>query len=56
MTRVSLGFNLDPLSVPVDKILQSRKTPTGVTISRKYMSIRSSIQEIGLIEPLKFFK
>ena len=52
MTRVSLGFNLDPLSVPVDKILQSRKTPTGVTISRKYMSIRSSIQEIGLIEPL----
>ena len=52
MSKVSLGFDLEPLTVPVDKILPSRKTPAGVLTSRKYMQIRSSIQEIGLIEPL----
>ncbi|MFA7239651.1 MAG: plasmid partitioning protein RepB C-terminal domain-containing protein [Sulfuricellaceae bacterium] len=52
MSKVSLGFDLEPLTVPVDKILPSRKTPVGVLTSRKYMQIRSSIQEIGLIEPL----
>ena len=52
MTKVSIGFDLEPLTVPVDKILPSRKTPVGVATSRKFMQIRSSIQEIGLIEPL----
>lgn len=52
MTTVPLGFNLEPLSAPIDKILPSRKTPVGVTTSRKYMQIRASIQEVGLIEPL----
>ena len=52
MTKVSIGFDLEPLTVPVDKILLSRKTPVGVTTSRKYIQIRSSIEEIGLIEPL----
>lgn len=52
MTKVSLGFDLAPLSVPINKILPSRKTPVGVSTSRKFMQIRSSIQEIGLIEPL----
>ncbi len=52
MTNVFLGFDLEPLSLSVDKILPSRKTPAGVLTSRKYMQIRSSIQEVGLIEPL----
>lgn len=52
MTKVFLGFDLEQLTVSVDKILPSRKTPVGVLTSRKYMQIRSSIQEIGLIEPL----
>jgi ParB-like chromosome segregation protein Spo0J len=52
MTQISIGFDLEPLSVPVDFILPSRKTPAGVVTSRKYMQIRSSIEEIGLIEPL----
>lgn len=52
MTKVFLGFDLEPLSVSVDRILPSRKTPAGVLTSRKYIQIRSSIQEIGLIEPL----
>jgi len=52
MTKVSLGFDLEPLTVQIGKILPSRKAPVGVTTSRKFMQIRSSIQEIGLIEPL----
>lgn len=52
MTKVSLGFDLEPLSVPLHNILPSRKTPIGMETSRKYIQIRSSIQEIGLIEPL----
>ncbi len=52
MTKVSLGFDLEPLTVQIDKILPSRKAPVGVATSRKFMQIRSSIQEIGLIEPL----
>jgi len=52
MTKVAIGFDLEPLTVPVDKILPSRKTPVGVATSRKFMQICSSIAEIGLIEPL----
>lgn len=52
MTKVAIGFDLEPLTVPVDKILPSRKTPMGVATSKKFMQIRSSIAEIGLIEPL----
>jgi hypothetical protein len=36
----------------LDKLLPSRATPTGLARSKKFMQIRSSIKEIGLIEPL----
>ena len=52
MSGVLLGFVPETLNVPVDFILPSRRTPAGVTESRKYRQIRSSIEEIGLIEPL----
>lgn len=52
MTKVSLGFDWEPQTVLVSMILPSRKTPVGIATSRKYMQIRSSIQEVGLIEPL----
>ena len=52
MTGIALGFALDPLSVPLGQILPSRKMPEGLDTSRKFKQIRSSIAEIGLIEPL----
>jgi hypothetical protein len=52
MTKVSLGFLPEPLNLPLDMILPSRKIPTFLTTSRKFLQIRSSIEEIGLIEPL----
>ena len=52
MSGISLGFALEPLSVRLSQILPSRKLPPGLSTSRKFRQIRSSIQEIGLIEPL----
>lgn len=52
MAGVTLGFIPEPLSVPVLNILPSRRIPTGVVESRKFKQIQTSIQEIGLIEPL----
>lgn len=52
MSKVLVGFDLEPLMVPIDKILPSRQTPVGIATSKKFMQIRSSIAEIGLIEPL----
>lgn len=52
MSGISLGFALEPLSLPLGQILPSRKMPEGLGTSRKFRQIRSSIEEIGLIEPL----
>ncbi|MES2026793.1 MAG: plasmid partitioning protein RepB C-terminal domain-containing protein [Pseudomonadota bacterium] len=52
MTGISLGFSMDALSVPLANILASRKVPEGLVTSRKFKQIRSSIEEVGLIEPL----
>ena len=52
MSGITLGFVPEPLSVPVICILPSRKTPSGVANTRKFKQIRSSIEEVGLIEPL----
>jgi len=52
MTGVALGFVPEPISVPLDRILPSRKVPVGLATSRKFRQIRASIEEVGLIEPL----
>lgn len=52
MNGVSLGFLPEPLHLPLDMILPSRKSPEGLETSKKFVQICSSIQEIGLIEPL----
>jgi len=52
MTAVSIGFQPDPILIPLDRILPSKKVPAGLTITHKYRQVRSSVEEIGLIEPL----
>jgi len=52
MSGIILGFVAEPLLIPTDRILPSRKVPVGLVVSRKYLQIRSSIEEVGLIEPL----
>lgn len=52
MTGVALGFIPEPLLLAMDMILPSIKVPVGLATSRKYIQIRASIEEVGLIEPL----
>ncbi len=52
MTQVPLGFALEAISVPLANLLPSRKIPEGLSVSKKFKQICSSIEEIGLIEPL----
>lgn len=52
MTDVALGFAVDCIRVPAQKILPSRKAPLGFATSKKVAQVRASIEEIGLIEPL----
>lgn len=52
MSKVGLGFDPQPLDVPVENILPSRGLPPGLATSRKFRQIKVSIGEIGLIEPL----
>jgi len=52
MSKVSLGFFPDPLSVSLDQILPSRNLPVALSASAKFKQILASISDIGLIEPL----
>lgn len=56
MSRAPLGFVPDPLILPLDRILPSRKTPEGVLTSRKFKQIVASMEAVGLIEPLSVGK
>lgn len=56
MSQMPLGFIPDPKTVAFEKILPSRKVPEGLVISRKYKQILSSIDAVGLIEPLTICK
>ena len=47
-----LGFELETYQIPLDQLLPSKKVPEGVMSTRKYKQIVSSINEVGLIEPL----
>ena len=56
MTAPPLGFILDPLLLPLSSILPSRKTPQGLLSSRKYKQIQTSVETVGVIEPLSVSK
>lgn len=52
MSKVALGFIPEPLNVRIERILPSRKIAPETASLRKFIQIRASIEEIGLIEPL----
>lgn len=52
MTQVALAFTPQVLQVPLANILPSRMLPASVPGSVKYVQIRCSIQDVGVIEPL----
>lgn len=56
MTRLPLGFIPEPLTIALGAISPSRKLPDGLLTSYKFKQILSSIDAIGLIEPLTICK
>ncbi|QBQ95908.1 plasmid partitioning protein RepB C-terminal domain-containing protein [Paraburkholderia pallida] len=52
MNTVALGFIPEPLAVPITNILPSKRLSAGALASRKFRQIKSSIDEVGMIEPL----
>lgn len=52
MSKVTLGFIPEPILVSLERILPSRKVPERLLTSRKFKQIQSSIDAVGLIEPL----
>jgi ParB-like chromosome segregation protein Spo0J len=50
--NILVGFDLEPQVIALDALLPSKKVPDGAMTSRKYQQIKSSIQEVGIIEPL----
>ncbi len=52
MSNVPIGFDMKTVMVPVEKLLPSKRLPTGVGTSAKYLQIMANIEEVGLIEPL----
>jgi ParB-like chromosome segregation protein Spo0J len=47
-----IGFIPEPRTIPLDRILPSRRIPDGLHGSRKFKQIQASIDAVGLIEPL----
>ena len=43
---IPLGFIPEPLTIPIDRILLSRKVPPETVTSRKFIQIRASIEEV----------
>lgn len=56
MSQMPLGFIPEPITVFFEKLLPSRKAPDGLLNSRKFKQILSSIDAVGLIEPLTIGK
>ena len=52
MSKIALGFIPEPINVLLDQMLPSRRIPEGLTLSVKFQQIKSSIDDVGLIEPL----
>jgi ParB-like chromosome segregation protein Spo0J len=53
---VSTGFELDVLTLNLDQLLPTKQLSEPIRSSTKYKAIVSSIQEVGLIEPLIVFR
>lgn len=49
---IATAFELQPISLPLERVLPTRTLPEGVRESKRYKTIAMSIAEVGLIEPL----
>jgi ParB-like chromosome segregation protein Spo0J len=49
---IETGFLLEPLEIPLSKLLPSARLAEGLKASPRFETIVASVQEVGIIEPL----
>lgn len=52
MEQTKIAFHFDPIYLSAEQILVTKSIGKNAAYTKKYKQIRSSIQEIGIIEPL----
>lgn len=52
MEQTKIAFHFDPIYLSAEQILATKSIGKNAAYTKKYKQIRSSIQEIGIIEPL----
>lgn len=52
MSTVKPGFLMEAITLPLEKILPSRKLKADIKTSSRYQIIAASVREVGIIEPL----
>lgn len=50
--RVKIAFEQNVITVPLDRLLPTKRLPQGLEASVKYRRIAASVGEVGVIEPL----
>ncbi|TDV58882.1 plasmid partitioning protein RepB C-terminal domain-containing protein [Pseudomonas sp. LP_7_YM] len=56
MAHIKHAFEQAIISVPLDNILPTRSLDKDIASSKKYLTILTSIRELGIIEPLAVFR
>jgi hypothetical protein len=56
MTEVILGFETQAHDIPIDQLYPSREVNEGVIKQAKYLQIASSIEDVGIIEPIIVYR
>src|SRR5436305_14206687 len=52
MTTVKASFLQDLITLPIDRVLPSRKLKPGIKATARYEMITASACEVGIVEPL----
>jgi ParB-like chromosome segregation protein Spo0J len=55
MTTIKPSFLLEPITLPLEKLLPSRTLKPGIKATSRYKMIEASVREVGLIEALIVF-
>ncbi len=50
-SQVSMAFQPEGVTVPLNKILPLKALPSTIRTSQRYLRIKASMQEVGIIEP-----
>jgi hypothetical protein len=56
MSNIRHGFEAKVVEIPLERIIAASELTKGVLATSKYKTIRGSIEELGVIEPLAVFR